>query len=116
MTCEFSLFSDGRCDLLDTCVQHINLSALIPKLNAEELLTSEGEKDITDTTLEPREGIAKLVQCVGEKVDGWKKFLAALKAETSHDGHANLVKVLKPSIEGTFMQLHTHTHTHQWRI
>ena len=92
------------------CVEHINLSALILKLNEQGLLTSEEEKGITDSTLKLTERITKLLQCVTKKENGWRKFLAALKAEASHNGHTTLLKKL-PSVEGTHTHTHTHTHT-----
>ena len=91
------------------CVKYINLSALIPKLNEQGLLTSEEEKSINNSTLKLTERMETLIQCVAKKESGWKKFLTALKAETSHDGHKALLKTL-PSIEGT--HTHTDTHTH----
>ena len=46
------------------------------------------------------ERIETLLKCVATRKDGGKKFVTALKAETSHNGHATLLKIL-PSIEGT---------------
>lgn len=82
------------------CVRYINLSALVPKLNEQDLLTSREEEDIMDSTRKLTERIETLLKCVATRKDGGIKFITALKAETSHDGHATLLKIL-PSIEGT---------------
>ena len=86
--------------LFSACFRHIELPVLIPKLNEQDLLTAEEEKKIINLTCNKKEQIAILLKCVGGTEDGGIKFLTALKAETSHDGHTNLLRVL-PSIEGT---------------
>ena len=93
---------------MDACIQYINLTALIPKLNEQELLTFEEEKDITNSSLRVREGIVRLLECIRKKDSGCKKFLAALKAETSHKGHATLFDELNRMsfAEGTQLLLY----------
>ena len=88
--------------MMDACVQYINLTALIPKLNKQELLTFEDEEDITNDRLKVREKITRLLECIRKKKDGWNRFLTALESETTHKGHATLLAELKrlPSIEG----------------
>ena len=88
--------------MIESCVQYINLTTLVPKLNEQRLLTLEEERDITNPILRVREGITRLLECVGKKKDGWRKFLKALEAESSHGGHTSLLADLKrlPSVEG----------------
>ena len=82
------------------CVRYINLSTLVPKLNEQDLLTSKEEEEITDSTRKLTERMETLLlKCVAMRKDGGIKFMTALKAETSHNGHATLLKML-PSIEG----------------
>ena len=81
------------CYLL-ACVRYINLSALVPKLNEQDLLTSKEEEEIMDSTRKLTERMGTLLKCVASRKDGGRKFLTALKAETSHDGHATLLKML----------------------
>lgn len=81
--------------LLDTCVQYINLTALIPKLNQQNLLLFEEEKDVTNPTLRQYDSVTRLLQCIGRKKDGRKKLITALEGETSHKGHVTLLAELK---------------------
>lgn len=93
----FSFISD-----VDAYVEYINPSTLIPKLNEQGLPPFEEGNCITNATLKPRERILNMLQCVTKMENGWKMFLAALKADTSHSGHATLLQLLKvlPPIEG----------------
>ena len=93
-----------RLTFFSACVRHLNLSALVPKLNEQDLLTSKEEEEIMDSTRKLTERVETLLKCVATRKNGGIKFMTALKAETLHDGHATLLKML-PSIEGT----HTHT-------
>ena len=60
-----------------------------------------------NSTQNRNDQIAMLLKCVGRKENGGIKFITALKAETLHDGHRKLLKIL-PSIEGTCMCMHSY--------
>lgn len=92
---------------ISACVRYIDLSALVPKLNERDLLTSKEEEEITNSTRKMTERMETLLlKCVATRKDGGIKFMTALKAETSHDGHAILLKML-PSIEGILVLLYS---------
>ena len=55
-----------------------------------------------DSTRKLTERIETLLKCVATRKDGGMKFLTALKAESSHNGHETLLKIL-PSIEGIYV-------------
>ena len=76
-------------------VRLINLPELVPYLNRHELLTNR-ENEILQNSLCPlHDRVLNLLRFIEKKgPDGYEKFLQALKEETSHMGHRQVVKLL----------------------
>ena len=76
-------------------VRLINLLELVPYLNRHELLTDR-EDDILQNSLVPHhDRVLNLLRIIEKKGrDGYEKFLQALKEETSHLGHRQVVNIL----------------------
>ena len=77
-------------------VQLINLSELIPYLNRQELLTSKENEVLLDSAVTDHDRLLKLLNIIENKGHrGYEKFLQALKEETSHMGHAEVISILE---------------------
>lgn len=77
-------------------VQLINLSELIPYLNRQELLTSKENEVLLDSAVTDHDRLLKLLNIIENKGHrGYEKFLRALKEETSHMGHEEVISILE---------------------
>ena len=91
-------------------IRLINLPELVPYLNRHELLTNR-ENDILQNSLVPHhDRVLNLLRIIEKKGrDGYEKFLQALKEETSHLGHRQVVNILTA---GTWASSSPATSTH----
>ena len=94
-------------------VRLINLLELVPYLNRHELLTNR-ENDILQNSLVPHhDRVLNLLQIIEKKgPDGYEKFLRALKEETSHLGHRQVVNILTAGIYLGFIKPSDLSSTH----
>lgn len=76
------------------CVKYINLEALIPHLNNQDLLSCSQEDDVMNTQLTLHDRITNLLHFISNKADGFAKFCTAVGREKSHRGHHDLFTVL----------------------
>ena len=76
-------------------VRLINLPELVPYLNRHELLTNRENKILQNSLRPHHDRVLNLLLFVEKKgPDGYGKLLQALKEETSHMGHRQVVNIL----------------------
>ena len=81
-------------------VQLINLPELVLYLNRHEVLTDRENEILRNSMVPHHDRVLSLLSFVEKKgPDGYEKFLQALKEETFHMGHREVVKILTASIQ-----------------
>ena len=94
----------GHIDLLrkhqPELIQWISLPELLPYLNRHELLTRPENQVLLKSAVTHHDRVLKLLSFIEKKgPSGCEKFLEALKDETSHLGHKEVVRILKTSTQ-----------------
>ena len=83
-------------------VRLINLLELVPYLNRHELLTDREDYILQNSLVPHHDRVLNLLQIIEKKgCDGYEKFLQALKEETSHLGHRQVVNILTAATQAS---------------
>ena len=93
-------------------VRLINLPELVPYLNRHELLTNRENEILQNNMVPHHDRVLNLLRFIEKKEpDGYEKFLQALKEETSHMGHRQVVKLLTAGTWASSSPAICHPHT-----
>ena len=77
-----------------TLVKYINLSALLPYLNKQQLLTDLENEVLCNLLIPHRSRVQKLLQFMEAKGErGFRLFLEAISEEPEHLGHQDLTEM-----------------------
>ena len=80
-------------------VKTLNITSILPHLNANSLLTATENQRMLLTTVTEDEKIMNLLVILERKGEaGFHRFLAALEAASDHPAHADIAKTLRASL------------------
>ena len=79
-----------RHSIHEMCVEDIDLEALIPHLNNQDLLTASEEEHLVNAQLMKNVRIDALLRFISMRDGGFDKFVTAVGREKSHSGHQSL--------------------------
>ena len=83
-------------------VQLISLPELVLYLNCHEVLTPRENEILQNIVVPHHDRVLNLLSFIAKKgPDGYERFLQALKEETSHLGHRQVVKILTASTQAS---------------
>ena len=80
-------------------VKTLNLTSILPHLNANSLLTETENQKMLLTAVTENEKILNLLAILERKGEGgFHRFLAALEAASDHPAHADIAEALRDSL------------------
>ena len=81
-------------------VELVDFTAILPYMNASNLLTDENIRTLTSMSKSQREKAQYLVYILPRKAEGWfGKFLDCLQQSAEGTGHADLVRELEVNLD-----------------